>query len=524
MRATYFSNMTNESSINGNDNIVIQGSTFNIIQISGQSHQYQSLIKALTDKQEIFALLPKDHTERRSQIYAEIEEIKQTIEKFKYDVLALANSFNKIEINTDRLKLAQEFFYKGQIDTARNILETELDVLRKEQTTLIEQRDNYETDILPKLKHNSEEFFLLAFAAQLNYDNPNRFEQVCRHFEDSINSFSNEENTRAYMSFLQEQGRYDKVEEYLNLLFENFDRNSSDIDRGFDKMSSAQLKLLQNKFEESYSLYKEALDLFRKYEDTGSTTILYGISSAFKGLAQVRMEQDSLPQSLVLYSKASNISIKLALTGEAVYVESYADVRLGVAALYVKLERYPDAVKEYKSTLDIFHQLTQMHRQRHLISFAGTLNNLALLHQKIRSYAKAREEFEEAIELLREGASFDANVYLRVLALALHNSAGLKLDIQRFDDAIIEYKEAFSIREELAIQLPDYYELDFAITSIMLAHTNLLISNYEDARHYAATGCRVLTKIAENRPELMSTFEWALDLLSEADKKINNEN
>ena len=108
----------------------------------------------------------EEETEERLAISKKINGLKDQIKQFKQDVLRFAEQFNQIEINTERLKQAKEFFDKGEIGEARAILEDDLEQMQDEHNRLLQEREKFEKGILPKLKNNSNEFFILALSKQ----------------------------------------------------------------------------------------------------------------------------------------------------------------------------------------------------------------------------------------------------------------------------------------------------------------------------------------------------------------------
>ena len=217
--------MSNEIKIEGSFNPVVQGvhdSTVNITQILANSYQHNELLDKIKTKQELFDLQPEENTERRLQLSVEINDLQDTFKQFKRDVLALAETFNKIEINTDSLRRAKEFFDKGDIGEARAVLETELEQMQDEQTHWLKEKEHFEKDVLPNLLNNSEEFYLLAMATQTNYANPNRFEDTCKYFEDSIKSYPTKYNVFNYAKFLQEHNKFKEAATYYSQFLNDF--------------------------------------------------------------------------------------------------------------------------------------------------------------------------------------------------------------------------------------------------------------------------------------------------------------
>jgi hypothetical protein len=85
-----------------------------------RSADYQALQAELEKAQQHVKSYPDDPNFRQ-----ELKETLQKIEDFKRDVLKLADDFNKIPINTERLRLAKQYFGAGDYKAARAILDAE---------------------------------------------------------------------------------------------------------------------------------------------------------------------------------------------------------------------------------------------------------------------------------------------------------------------------------------------------------------------------------------------------------------
>lgn len=161
--------MPDELKQDGIGNIALQDishSTVNITQILGKSVQYQELCEQLETQEKYFTLIPKKNRDERRAVGKKIDQLKEEIKQFKQDVLQLAEQFEKIEINSERLKEAREFFENSRISKAKKILENDLEQMKTEHDYLIKARRKFEKDILPKLRNNSDEFLILALTKQ----------------------------------------------------------------------------------------------------------------------------------------------------------------------------------------------------------------------------------------------------------------------------------------------------------------------------------------------------------------------
>ena len=60
----------------------------------------------------------------------------------------LAEEFNRIEINTDRLRRAKAHFEQGEIAAARAVFDSEREQMQDENNRLVREKDRYEKDVL----------------------------------------------------------------------------------------------------------------------------------------------------------------------------------------------------------------------------------------------------------------------------------------------------------------------------------------------------------------------------------------
>jgi hypothetical protein len=101
------------TTIHGSGNIVNTGNIY-------KSADYLALQSKLEEAEQNIKSYPDD-----SRFKQQLKEAQQKIEDFKRDVLKLAEDFSKIPINTERLRLAKQYFDTGDYQAARTILDAE---------------------------------------------------------------------------------------------------------------------------------------------------------------------------------------------------------------------------------------------------------------------------------------------------------------------------------------------------------------------------------------------------------------
>jgi hypothetical protein len=217
--------MPNDLSQDGIGNIGLQNisnSNVDITQILGKSFEYQNLCEQLETHEKLFALIPEDDLGERLKVSKKVNQFKDLIRQFKEDVLRLAEQFEKIEINSERIKQAKEFFDKGEIGEARAILEADIEQMNDDHLYLIYRREKFENEILPQLKNNSDEFYILALSKQTDYADADWFANTCTYFEKSIAAFPVKKNVFQYALFLQNHNQFSKAESYYQKYLTDF--------------------------------------------------------------------------------------------------------------------------------------------------------------------------------------------------------------------------------------------------------------------------------------------------------------
>jgi tetratricopeptide (TPR) repeat protein len=448
-------------------------------QILGMSFDYNSLLSQLKTQQKLFDRTPEDEMEERLQISAELNRLKDFIEQFKRDVLALAETFNKIEINTDRLRRAKEFFDKGEFGEARAVLETELEQMQDEQTLLLKGQEYYENEILPKLKHNSDEFYLLATATKVNYENPNRFEDTCKYFEDSIKSNKNKYNLFNYAWYLQEQKH----------------------------------------FEKSFTLYSEYLNEFSsQLSDGENATILNNLGVHYKETGRLDDAENN-------YEKALKIRRKLAESDPQFNLPLIVLILSNLALLHTEQNKIEKAFKEYDEILPICRSLAQTNDLLNLHLLGTALNNLALLHIKIEDFDAAFSEVKEALSIRRIIAVANPAIYLPFVARTLTNLAELAFERNDFDKAILMTEEAIEILSKLILENFTGYYPDLARNYFNLARAYQFPKpQREQSIKYGIESLTILLPYVNQTPVAALYYVNALNVLSNwelSDEEIN---
>ena len=270
-----------------------------------------------------------------------------------------------------------------------------------EQLRLLKGQEYYETEILPKLKHKSDEFFLLAMATQTNYDSPNRFEDTCKYFEGSIKSHANKFNIFNYAKFLQEHNQFKEAEEYYSQYLEDFSLQLSQAEYAMTLNNLAVLHSDQNNYQDALLEYEEALEIRRKLAEANPNAYLPDVATTLNNLAILHRNQNNYQDALQEYEEALGICRKLAETNPNTYLPDVATTLNNLANLHSDQNKYEEALLEYEEALGIYRKLAEANPNAYLPDVATTLINLSIYFQDaVAQRGKSLEYVKEAMEII----------------------------------------------------------------------------------------------------------------------------
>ncbi|HLM00752.1 MAG TPA: tetratricopeptide repeat protein, partial [Pyrinomonadaceae bacterium] len=469
--------------LNVKDSTVINNVTIAL----SRSLEYEDLLKTQKRLEKLLARIPADEAQERLEVSAELSRHREVLVEFVRDVLAVARQFNRIEINTERLRRARELFDEGKFSEGRAILELEVEQARDEESLLLVRRDEYETDIAPKLKTLAESRAALAALTLVDYTNPNRLETACGHFEQSIKLFADESTVFFYAYLLARYNRFAEAEKYYRHYLREFSGKIPPADRATTLNNLANLHTNLNKYDEALDEYDDALRLYRELAATDPETHLADVVMTLNNRAFLHKWLGKYDEALKEYDEALNICRSFALVetaSKAAAAEGanpaenkrffLATTLNNLGNLSKDLHRYDRALKEYGEALPIYRSLAAAAPKTYQRYVAAALNNLALLHQRQNEFAIAGDEYAEALGIYRELYAADPYIYLPSLSGALTNLANLHLARENYDAALREYEEAVGFYRSLAVVDPEAFQPYVAMTlnNLAVLHQN----------------------------------------------------
>lgn len=278
------------------------------------SADWQKLQQRLADALENYQSFP-EHPKFAEQL----QKVQDEIESFKRDVVKLAQDFQKIPLNTERLKQAKVYFDQGDYSAARAVLNTEM--LSQEQDSLLAQQ----AVLNEQLAANADEFMLLARLTAMNFDlGEERIPKTCEAFESALKSKRTLEHLFEYAYYLSIENRVIKSQNiYEEILRLYQSPNSQDLEiyiynlaRALNNLANL-LILDVTKCTQAEKMYRKSLYLLKVLTssktknyvvDTAGTLINLGLlldSTRKKGNQSIHFYREALS----IYTSLGNQSL-----------------------------------------------------------------------------------------------------------------------------------------------------------------------------------------------------------------------
>ena len=305
----------------------------------------------------------------------DLAEIERQMQAFKRDVVQLHEEINKIPLNTERLKLAKQFFDTGDFDKARAILDAEQ--ITSEQDALLERQQELKAkqeQIQKQLDDKANEWLLKAQLTAIDYTlGDKRIPTTCQYFEKALKSGRAPERLFQYALFLQNN----------------------------------------NQFKTGEKIYQEALKEYRELAKANPSVYLPYVAGSLNNLG-VLVKQDSSrrTEAEALYQEALKDYRELVKANPSVYLPDVATTLNNLGNLAsVDSSRRTEAEALYQEALKDYRELAKANPSVYLPDVARTLGGVGrgLLHWGNPEHA--RVNLKEAADIIRPFAERDPGVF-----------------------------------------------------------------------------------------------------------------
>ncbi|MCC7210515.1 MAG: tetratricopeptide repeat protein [Candidatus Brocadia sp.] len=308
-------------SINAKGDVIIGGSK--VTNIYGFV-DYQKLVEQIKELEQDLKDIPTDKVLSRLNKGDKLEKLRKQEQDFKQQVIRLAETFNKIEINTERLKQAQQYFAQGKFREADAVLKAEELSLDQKQLLDAKVRKTRELEELNKqLISNSSEFLIKAQITATNLSNPNRFQDACSFYEKSIQSYPTFENLFQYAYFLHEHNQHNDAGRYYQEVMNKFGREMDTTTRAMTLNNLGALQAAKNEFEDALKSYREALEIYRKLAQANPQSYLPDVAMTLNNLSIFYQASQPDKETSIKYAMEA-LEILAPFLEKAPYTQRYA--------------------------------------------------------------------------------------------------------------------------------------------------------------------------------------------------------
>jgi tetratricopeptide (TPR) repeat protein len=194
-------------------------------------------------------------------------------------------------------------------------------------------------------------------------------------------------------------------------------------------LASVHEKLKQNN--EALEIYKEAIDLLLKEENSPSTS--EEICNTFSKIGSIYLNQKEYQEALVNFKQVLKIRKETLNSNHP----SIAKCLSEIANINYHLGKYEDALKAFKEALRINKEsLPGNHAD-----LAHIMNVIGNIHFNMGQLEDALKNYKEAIRIKKETGSQAA------VAMILNNIGLVYSRMEKYDDALTSLKESLSIKQ-----------------------------------------------------------------------------
>ena len=302
-----------------------------------QSPDYQALMAGIKDKKRLLRL-ETDPLEQL-EISGELQQLEAQLEQFKENIVRLAETFSKIEINTERLRQAKDYFDQGQFREADAILQAEEMVkdlnklLQKDQ-----QLDREKAEVRASREQIANEFLIKAQLWATFYEQSNRFEQTCDYFAESLRALKTTDNLFEYAYFLYEHNQLDQANLFYTETLE-ICRNLGDLFNVARTLNNLGiLHYSKNEMAIAEQEYQEALQIRRELAVENPRSFLPDVATTLNNLAVLHSDKNERLIALAEYQEALQIRRELAVENPRSFLPDVAMTLINLSVFYAQAQ------------------------------------------------------------------------------------------------------------------------------------------------------------------------------------------
>lgn len=470
-----------------------------------KSAEYADFLKSISRLEKLVKYAETD--QERLDFSKELSQEQSNLESFRKDIIQLAQTFEKIEIDTEPLKQSKLHFEKGEFKEARAVLNAEkmsleLDALLAQKGNLTQKAAQNENALI----HKANEFLILAYLTFINFSLPDRFEQACKYFDLSLTAVRHEENLSLYASFLQENNQFLAAEKLFEEALIKYEQKGLTNDNALEN-SGAVLNRLgisyiqTHKFKLAKAKFKKALKIYHDLSDKTLEQYKEQLADTLNNLGGLYQQRNKLSKAEKYYSDSLDIKRILYRQNPEKYSLDLAIAISNLALVYSMAKEKELAKPCFEEALKIYYSFSQLNPMdlNRLVLF---LNNYGEFYEWQKLYNEALPLLQKALDICRTLVISIPYVILPSMGMVLNNLANVTAKTGNLPKAQSLLEEALQNYDFLSRHEPGGYSSNIAKASINLASIYGKNGRTEEAIEFFQTALQINQSLSKNNSKI----------------------
>jgi len=405
------------------------GNTINTTQIFGKSPEYAELKKSLETleadiqkKAAVCAKMEKDNlpTEYRDGCRAEAmalnarrDSIQKIETRFREDVIRLAETFSRIEISSERLRLAKKFFDEGKISEADNVLKEKDMAATGDAALAVKVRND------SVLLQTANEFALKAQlkALKMDYDSAQILFGQSRKYYETV------DNLWAFAYLLGEQNQSHRALEYYEKALKLARSESEEASLA---MNLGIFYKAVQKMAEAEKMYLRSLDIYERLAKANPAQFEPDLARTAMNLGNFYSDVQKMAEAEKMYLRSLDIYERLAKANPAQFEPDLARTAMNLGIFYKAVQKMAEAEKMYLRSLDIRERLAKANPAQFEPDLAFILNNFGYFKQVTGQWVEAQKMYSRGLALRQKAVASGQTYFWPELNRLYRNMAALR--------------------------------------------------------------------------------------------------
>ncbi len=404
-----------------------------------------------------------DYREELVELETKRNQKLNEIKILEGEVYKIAIELSKLKLNSERARLAKDFFQTGKYQEARAVLDkvemhNELEaILQDEQLgeALIRKAQTDREDI-------ANEFLMRARLDTFDFTISNRIERVVDSYETSLKAQRNIDNLSAYAVFL----------------------------------------LGQNQFSQALPLYDEVLKILYKIGHNEPEIYLSQLADSLNNFGHLLQSKNDTT-AIDYFKAAYDIRIRQFEGDPEKFIAEKAHATANLAYMYwrtgqparVVLALYESAIADYRRLIEEAPEVD------HVVSLARALNNAGVYYRELKKYDEALPLYLEALKIRKNLFEQVSPMYLPDLAETRNNVGVVYSLTDKFEEANLIFEETMRAWDALCEDNPQAYLPRKAKTLEALGDNMRAAGDPNNAIRKYRQSIETLTEISRVEPE-----------------------